>query len=121
MRQKYSTGKLIAKSALLFFLVIWVMAMVSLLWETYTEDVAWESDEARIISSCESNLREKEYGELWEYMDLYDLEGKRYDVYWNAVDRRLDEIQYEQWKKAEEINMEGAEEMLQQYKTKLGK
>lgn len=115
MRQKYSTTGLIVKCVVLFFLAIFIMSSISLLWESYVEDVAWESDEARRISSCETYLREKEYGELWDYMELYELEGERYEVYWNAVNHRLDEIQHEQWKRAAELGMEGADEMLQQY------
>ena len=99
MRLKNPMIKLIAKSVLLFFLIIFTMSSVSLLWETYTEDVAWENDEARRVSRCETYLREKQYGKLWEYLELYDLQGKRYEVYWNAVDQRLEEIQEEQNKK----------------------
>lgn len=96
MKQKNIVIKLIAKASLLFFLVTFIMASVSLLWETYTEDVAWDSDEARRVSRCETYLKEKQYGKLWEYLELYDLEGKRYEVYWDAVDQRLEEIQEEQ-------------------------
>lgn len=99
MKQKNSMIKLVAKSVLLFFLVIFNMSSVSLLWETYTEDVAWESDEARRISRCETYLREKEYGILWEYLELYDLYGERYEGYWDAVETRLEEIQKEQSEK----------------------
>lgn len=99
MRQKNPVIKLIAKGVLLFFLVIYTMASVSMLWETYTEDVAWDSDEARRVSRCETYLKEKQYGKLWEYLELYDLQGKRYDVYWDAVDQRLEEIQKEQKEK----------------------
>ena len=106
MKGKNTGLKLIGKGVLLFFLITMTMATVSLLWETYTEDVAWESDEARRISRCETFLREKEYGELWDYLELYDLQGKRYDVYWDAVDQRLEEIQQEQWEKAKEAGIE---------------
>jgi hypothetical protein len=96
MKQTNLIKKLVGKCVLLVFLVIMVMASSSMLWETYTSEVAWENDEAIRISRCETYLREKQYGKLWEYMNLFNLNGKRYEVYWDAVDKRLQEIQQQQ-------------------------
>lgn len=101
MREKYSIKKLFGKGLLLVFLASMTTGTASMLWETYVEDVIWENDEARIISHCETYLKEKQYGELWEYLELYDLRDEKYDVYWKAIDHRLEEIQDEQKQRAE--------------------
>lgn len=102
MRKNNTVVGLIIKCVLLLFLIIYFMSMLSLLWQSATEDVLWKEDEARKISYCEEYLREKEYGELWEYLELYDLYDSRYDIYWKAVENRLDEIQTIQEGKAGE-------------------
>lgn len=84
---------IVLKSLVVLLEVIIIWSMASVLWEYATEDVIWENDESLRITNCETYLREKEYGELWEYLELYDLHGERYQVYWNAIEDRLDEIQ----------------------------
>lgn len=102
MRKKNSTLAFVGKCVLLFFLVTYFFSATSLLWESATEDVMWENDEARMLSSCEEALREKEYGELWDYMELYELYDSKYDIYWDAVENRLEELQTIQAQKAGE-------------------
>lgn len=102
MRKRYSMLGFIGKCVLLFFLVIYFFSMTSLLWESATEDVMWENDEARRLSSCEEDLREKQYGELWDYMELYELYDSKYDKYWEAVENRMEELQTIQAQKAGE-------------------
>ena len=84
---------IVLKSLVVLFEVTLILSMSGLLWEYVTEDVIWENDESLRITNCETYLREKEYGKLWEYLELYDLSGERYQVYWDAVEDRLDEIQ----------------------------
>lgn len=89
-------GGVIVKAFLVFLLGTTVIGTAGLVWESATEDVVWNNDESRRISSCETYLKEKRYGELWDYLDLYDLKGERYEVYWNAVENRMEEIQEKQ-------------------------
>lgn len=84
---------IVLKSLVVFFEVTLILSMAGLLWEYVTEDVIWENDESLRITNCETYLREKEYGNLWEYLELYDLHGERYQVYWDAIEDRMDEIQ----------------------------
>lgn len=77
------------------------MSMFSLIWETYIVDFSWDNATARQISICEGHLKEKEYGELWEYLVLYQLEDEEFDKYWDAVNARLEEMENEQWNKRE--------------------
>lgn len=90
---KPTIATVVLKSIIITFEMILIMSMTALMWEYVTEDVIWENDESMRISSCETYLREQEYGRLWDYLELYDLEGARYQIYWDAVEERVEEIQ----------------------------
>lgn len=105
-----SIGGVIVKALVVFLLGATVIGTAGLVWESATEDVVRSNDEAKRISRCETYLREKQYGELWEYLNLYDLEGERYEVYWNAVDNRIEEIKEKQLEKLEKMEAEQIEE-----------
>ncbi len=98
---KETTGSIIIKAILVFFLGATVYGMASIAWETATEDVMWDNDESRHLNRCETYLREKEYGELWDYLDLYDLTDEKYQVYWAAVEYRVEQIEQKQLEEME--------------------
>lgn len=106
MRKRNTLIGYIGKCVLVPFLLWYIFLMLSFIWETYIEDTLWEGDEARKISCCKEYYIEEEYAELWNYMELYDLHGERYDVYWDAIEQRMEEIQALQEEKWDALNSE---------------
>lgn len=71
---------------------------------TMVEDSLWDmeynNDVAGMLNRCDEYLIKKEYGRLWEYLELYDLCDSQYDTYWREVEDRYNEIQDVQWERA---------------------
>lgn len=86
-------GAIIVKAIIVFLLGTTVISSIGLTWEVYTEDVMWDNDEARQLGYCKRYLNEKQYGQLWEQLELYDLYDEKYQEYWDVIEERVEQIE----------------------------
>lgn len=86
-------GSIIVKLIIVFLLGTMVVSSIGITWGIYTEDVVWENDEARHLGYCKRYLNEKQYGHLWEQLELYDLYDEKYQEYWDAIEEQVEQIE----------------------------
>ncbi len=78
------------------------------------------SDKAWINDRCNQYYHEGRYGELYDYLILYDMyNDEDFAMYKEMVDGYLDYCQYEMWAAVPAEQIEGREERMEQYKQQL--
>lgn len=103
----------------LILLVVWVIFAVSILQLFFEESTDYYNSDAYKINACDEYYYEKEYDELFEFMNLYETYDEMYDVYWEVMDAYVDLQEYKKWASVSETDMEDAGEMAALYKSKV--
>lgn len=109
---------IIIKSLILSFLVF-ILGGIMIFTITYVFIGDYETSEADIVNGCNGYYYEKEYGELRNYLLLFDAFGENYDMYWEIVDGYGDYMQYVQWSSTSEDDVSGSSEMAEHYRKKV--
>ena len=111
--------KLVAKFLLAAVLIFGLTQGAFTMVEDSLWDMEFNNDVAGMLNRCNRYLIKNEYGRLWDQLELYDLYDSQYDTYWRDVEERYNEIQYEQWERAMQADVDGAEEMVLYYENLL--
>lgn len=76
-------------------------------------------NKALSVRICDASYYEGQYGNLREFLQIEDLEGPDFDLYWEAVDGYEDYQMYRQYTKAYAAGMEEAKEAAESYRRKV--
>ncbi len=118
MKHKQSKTISWAKIALKAAAVILIGFIVfEMYWGTFQIAAEGENkiSDADGINWCEEYYHERDYAQLYDFLTLYDLYEDCYDVYWEAVNGYEAFIQYDQWHKAAQLGIDGAEQEAQSH------
>lgn len=100
----------------IIFLTIYSMANVGI--ENIIES-SEEKDMSSYVNACDRYYYEKQYGQLRDYLFLYELYDDTFDVYWEVVNGYCDYIECVQWASAAETGLDGSISIAEQYLQKV--
>lgn len=83
-------------------LLLWDLLAVFL--DQASEGV-WEKDTGRMVSICDRYYYDRNYSDLREQLELFDLYGTEFGKYWEAVEGYQDYLNVLQWTRAEEMGL----------------
>ncbi|MGN0341248.1 MAG: hypothetical protein ACI4DO_00480 [Roseburia sp.] len=83
----------VIKSVAVFFVVLLSVGIVSLLAEMVMDEANY-SGEDYYLSCCEESYVNRDYSELYDIMNLYNLTTPEYDKYWEMVEGYQDYLLY---------------------------
>lgn len=118
-KEKLLLPKIVIKlAAVLLLLFFWYMLAGTALRELVDyNDVV--HNKALSVRICDTSYYEGQYGNLREFLQMEDLEGADFDLYWEAVNGYEDYQMYRQYTKAYAAGMEEAEEAAESYGQKV--
>lgn len=89
--------------------------LVGGLWFTVVSVSESESELSKTdgLNWCEEDYRKRNFADLYDTLTLYNLYDECYDVYWEAVNGYDVFVEYEQWKQAAGLGVDGAEQEAQ--------
>ncbi len=105
--------KNVLKIAGVFMCVFYLYTLGVVLLEGIVDETN-SKNKADLVNACDTYYYEGEYGELRDYLLLYDAFDETFDKYWEIVDGYADYVQYEQWKATN-----GADKKVEEYKQKV--
>lgn len=98
--------------ALLFFnLLFGVLDMV--------RDDDWTADTGRMVSICDREYYDRDFADLREFLELYELYSPEFDMYWEIADGYEDYLLWRQWERAAQMKLPNGEEQAARYAQKL--
>ena len=93
--KKPSVIKMILKTIFVLGMAIgWLFTAVSLVWMVFEEATDYYDSDAYRMNRCDEYYYEKDYAEMLDYMNLYQMYDEKYDVYWEVVDAYVDLQEY---------------------------
>lgn len=107
---------------LLVFLLgayIWVMLVYSMVNSTVDELTGYYNSDAFIVNTLDEYYYEKQYGNLYDDLILFQAQDDMYDVYWEVMNAYIDVQEYRKWSKVPVERMEEAEQMAEKYRNKV--
>ena len=113
-----SLPKILLKCVAVFFAVMMLWGIGIFLVDSIVE-YNDEKNVADKIRACDSYYYEKDFGDLRDYLILYDLYDTPYALYWEAVDGYNDYQLYLQWTRAAERGLADSSAMAALYKEKV--
>ncbi len=86
-------------------LVVSVVLLCSLytLISGMVEDAAWEAEyytTENMTRRCDEYYYDRDFYGLYDFMELYELYGEEYELYWEVVNAYRDYVSWHAWKKA---------------------
>lgn len=106
-------GIVLSLVSLTFFLT--AIAVIGLVADEY------DTTKADIVDRCNDYYYDKEYGDLYDYLILYDAYDEAYDVYWEIIDGYVNYIECAKWSAVSLDDVPDADKMAALYKEKLQK
>ena len=105
--KKPSVIKMILKTIFVLGMAIgWLFTAVSLVWMVFEEATDYYDSDAYRMNRCDEYYYEKDYAEMLDYMNLYQMYDEKYDVYLK-------------WQKISETDLADATKMEKQYYDKV--
>lgn len=115
-----SVIKMILKTIFVLGMAIgWLFTAVSLVWMVFEEATDYYDSDVYRMNRCDEYYYEKDYAEMLDYMNLYQMYDEKYDVYWEVVDAYVDLQEYLKWQKVSETDIADARKMEKQYYDKV--
>lgn len=110
------TVKSLVLAGLLGILLMFMLYTISFV----AEETGYANDKAWLNDRCNKYYYEKQYGELYDYLALYDLYADEdFAIYWEMVEGYLDYRQYEMWAAVPEGEMKEKETKMAEYRQKI--
>ncbi len=97
-------------------LLLWDLLAVFL--DQASEGV-WEKDTGRMVSICDRYYYDRNYCDLREQLELFDLYGTEFGKYWEAVEGYQDYLNVLQWTRAEEMSLPQSQDQAVFWRQKL--
>lgn len=98
---------------------LWIVTVISIVDTSVEEMTDYYGTDAYIVNTLDEYYYEKDYGKLYDYMNLYEAYEDTYDVYWEVMDTYIDMKEYQKWSKVSDEQIKGAKEMMEMYQNKV--
>ena len=79
----------------------------------------WEKDTGRMVSFCDQYYYDRNYAELRNELELFDLYGEEFGKYWEAVQGYQTYLNVIQWSRAEKMDLPGSQGQTEAWREKL--
>lgn len=114
------TVKICIKAVLLFVISFSLfMTLIITLGNIFGSKYKYNTSKAEIIGMCNRSYSDRNYGDLYDILLLYDAYDDQFDVYWEMVDGYNNYIEYVKWSEADAKGVADAAVMASSYKEKL--
>ena len=99
-----SKKKLFFKTIGIFLFLFIFIYCAYFIFINYLEDYSWDHNETNRIYGCDSYYYDHDYGNLRDYLTLYNLYDDTYAIYWESVNGFDDYEKYLMWNKTDNID-----------------
>lgn len=105
--------------------IVLCLVLALLLWgvlATFLDQVSegtWERDTGRMVRICDRYYYDRDYAELREQLELFDLYGEEFEKYWEAVQGYQDYLNVIQWSRAAEMDLPQSQGQAEAWREKL--
>ena len=108
----------VIKTAVALGMVLFLILIAGIILETISEkngmkDATWKMD------YMDSLFYDHKYTEIRTELELYELDGEEFDIYWEIVNGYADYMDYLQWARTTEDMVEGSSQKAAEYQQKV--
>ena len=118
--QKKKSGE-VSKAGIVFKIILLVVMIFGLFFigSSILGDAKYKSDrlvdEAGQMNRLEENYLDKDYGEMYERLSMFELTSEAYDVYWEIAEAAIALENLKQWHRGEKKGLDGSPEKKEYY------
>ncbi len=109
---------LVLRIALCLVLALILWGVLAMFLDQVSEGT-WEKDTGRMVSICDRYYYDRNYAELRDELELFDLYGEEFGKYWEAVQGYQTYLNVIQWSRAEKMDLPEAQGQTEAWREKL--